>query len=128
MIRQLSLSVIMVSFYPDPMSHSPEVVENSFLFLCSTLSWVPRHSSINFEIFTMPLIIKHFYLTYFLNSFLQVGNRFLPIECLVLSVLSIRALLVKLVYFILTITLSNRCLLFPFLEKKGDIERIYNFL
>ena len=128
MIRQPLLTVIMISFDPDPMSHSPEVVENSFLFLCFTLSWVPRHGSVNFEIFTRPLIIKHFYFTYFCNYFLQVGNRLLPIECLVLSVLSILASLVKFVYFILTTTLSDRCLLLQFLEKKRDTERINNFL
>ena len=76
----------------------------------------------------MPLIIKHFYFTYFCNYFLQVGNRLLPIECLVLNVLSILASLVKFVYFILTTTLSDRCLLLQFLEEKGDTERINNFL
>ena len=96
MIRQILLSVRMVSFDPDPMSCSPEVVENSFLFLCFTLLWVPRHSSVNFDIFTVPFIIKYFYLTCFCNSFLQVGNGFLTIECLVLSVLSTLGSLVNL--------------------------------
>lgn len=112
----------MVSFYCDPISHYPEMVRNSFLFLCFTSLQSPRHSSVNDEILMMPLVIKHFYLTNFFNSSLQVDNRFLPIPCLVLSVSPTLAALVKFVYFILTTTLSDRCLLFPFFEKKGDRE------